>query len=253
MAVFIFVSGIIIGSFLNVCVHRIPKQESIIFPRSYCPKCEIPLKWYNLIPILSFLLQRGRCKYCGKRISLRYPIVELLNGIIYLIIFLHYGLSLNFIFYAYLFSLFGIIIFIDLENLLIPNILVLLVLLGSIIFSILNLLFYNSTLNLINSLMGLGVGLLIFLIIFFASKGEIGGGDVKLIGVLGFILGIPRIILSILLSFLIGGIVSIILLCFKIKGRKDCIPFAPSLILGFIITLFWGDRIINWYIINFLF
>ncbi|MCF6465640.1 prepilin peptidase [Clostridium sp. Cult2] len=252
MVILIFLLGIIIGSFLNVCIYRIPKGESIVFPSSHCPGCSTPLKWYDLVPVLSFLFQGGKCRYCGENISPRYPIVELLDGIIFITLYFILGFNLDFIFYAFLFSLLIIITFIDLDYQIIPNILVILILLGSIIYKLLNLLLYGIPLNLFNGLMGLTISGLIFLIILIVSKGGMGGGDVKLIGVLGFILGVPKIFLNIFLSFLIGGIISIFLLGFKIKGRKDPIPFGPFITLAFTITLFWGNRIIDWYIASFL-
>lgn len=252
MKIPIFLLGTIIGSFLNVCIHRIPKKESIVFPGSYCPSCSTPLKWYDLIPVLSFLFLKGKCRCCGERISPKYPTVELLNGIIFVMLFSKFGFNLDFIFYTFLFSLFIIISFIDLDYQIIPNTMVLFILLVSMVYKILNLLLYSVPSNLVNSLIGLSLSGLIFLTILIVSKGGMGGGDVKLIGTLGFILGVPRIFLNIFLSFLTGGIISIFLLVFKIKERKDPIPFGPFIILGFIITLFWGDKIVNWYLVNFL-
>lgn len=252
MTILIFLLGTIIGSFLNVCIHRIPKEESIIFPGSYCPSCSTPLEWYDLVPVLSFLFLKGKCRYCGERISPRCPIVELLNGFIFVMLYSKFRFNLDFIFYTFLFSLFIIITFIDLDYQIIPSTMILFILVGSIVYKILNLMLYSIPVNFVNSLMGLGVSILIFLIIFVVSKGGMGGGDVKLIGVLGFILGISKIFLNIFLSFLAGGIISVLLLVFKIKGRKDPIPFGPFIILGFIITLFWGDKIINWYLVSFL-
>ena len=167
-------------------------------------------------------------------------------------LFSKFGFNLDFIFYTFLFSLFIIISFIDLDYQIIPNTMVLFILLVSMVYKILNLLLYSVPSNLVNSLIGLSLSGLIFLTILIVSKGGMGGGDVKLIGTLGFILGVPRIFLNIFLSFLTGGIISIFLLVFKIKERKDPIPFGPFIILGFIITLFWGDKIINWYLVSFL-
>lgn len=253
MFIQIFLLGIIIGSFLNVCIYRIPREESIVFPGSYCPRCSTPLKWYHLVPILSFLFQRAKCKYCGEKISPRYPAVEFLNGVIFLLLYLKFGFNINFIFYAFLFSILTIIIFIDIDHQIIPNALVLFILIGKNICIFIQYFLYNISLNLVDNISGLVVSGIIFSIIFIISKGGMGGGDVKLIAVLGFVLGIPKIILNIFLAFLIGGIISILLLAFKIKGRKDPIPFGPFIILAFTITLFWGDMIINWYLRSFIY
>ena len=250
MSIIIFLLGTIIGSFLNVCIYRIPREESIVFPGSHCLSCSTPLKWYDLIPILSFLQLRGKCRYCGEKISPRYPFVELLNGIIYLLLYAKVGLGIDFIYYSFLMSILTIIFFIDIDHQIIPNTLVLLILIWDIIYKFINFLIYNLPLNLINHLLGLIVGFILFLLIFILSKGGMGGGDVKLMGVFGFTLGIPRIFLNIFLSFVLGGIISIFLLAFKIKKRKDPIAFGPFLIIGFLVSLFWGYEIIDWYLFN---
>lgn len=248
MAIIIFLLGITIGSFLNVCIYRIPKGESLVFPTSHCIKCNTPLKWYNLIPIISFILQKGRCRYCREAISLQYPVVELLTGIILTILYFNIGINIDFIYYLFLFSLLIIITFIDIKHQIIPDGLILSILIGTILYKSIQYLLFDVPINLLNGLIGFIISSLFFLIIIIVSKGGMGGGDLKLIGVFGFILGFPEIILNIFLSFIIGGMVSILLLAFKIKGRKDPIPFGPFIILGFIVTLFWGTCIISWYI-----
>ena len=250
MSTLVFLVGIIIGSFLNVCICRIPKEGSLVFPGSHCPKCSTPLQWFDLIPIISFILGGGKCRYCGKSISSQYLLVELITGFIFTILYYYFGFNIDFIFYSFIFSILIIIAFIDIDHQIIPNRLVLIILLGTLLYKYIHYLLYSRSLYLINSIMGLIISSLFFLIIVILSKGGMGGGDVKLIGALGFILGIPKIILNIFLSFLIGGVVSVLLLAFNIKGRKDPIPFGPFIVLGFIITFFAGDRIINWYILN---
>lgn len=252
MSIFIFLLGTIIGSFLNVCIYRIPREESILYPPSHCPNCGTPLHWYDLIPILSYILQRGKCRYCRESISLQYPVIECLNGLLYLAIYNKFGLSMDFIFYGTIFSVLLIISFIDLHFQIIPDFLNILILILAIIYKILQFTLYGISSNLFNSILALIISGGIFLIIVILSKGGMGGGDVKLIGVLGFILGIKMVLLNIFLSFILGAIISIFLLLFKIKERKDSIPFGPFICLAFIITVFWGDLIINWYIISFL-
>lgn len=252
MAIVIFLLGTIIGSFLNVCIYRIPKDESIIFPGSHCANCSTPLKWYDLIPVLSFLFLRGKCRYCGDKISLQYPVIELLSGIIFLIFYYRLGLNIDFIYYTFLFSIFIIIVLIDCRHQIIPNSLVLLILIGTFIYRLIEFFIYDKHLSLFNYLYGLLISVILFLLIFIISKGGIGGGDIKLIGVLGFILGFPEIILNIFLSFLIGAIISVFLLAFRIKNKKDPIPFGPFIILGFVVTFFWGEIIIDWYMLTML-
>lgn len=252
MYILIFTLGIIIGSFLNVCIYRIPREESIVFPSSHCTYCSTPLKWYDLIPIFSFLSLRGKCRYCGGAISPQYPIVELLNGFLCLLNFYYFGLSIDFVFYSFLISILIVISFIDYYEQIIPDGLVFIILVSSIIYKFTIYFIYKSPITLWNSIMGFLTGGLLFLLIAVVSKGAMGGGDIKLIAVLGFILGLKKTLLNILLSFLIGAVFSILLLLSGKKGRKDAIPFGPFICLAFLITILYGDGIINWYISKFL-
>lgn len=247
MSILIFLLGTIIGSFLNVCLYRIPKGQSVVYPASNCPNCGTPLKWYNLIPILSFIVQKGKCGYCREKISLQYPIVEFSNGLFYLLFYNKFDLSTDFVFYSIIFSLLLIILFIDLHHQIIPNSLNILILITAIIYKIIQYILYDIPPNLINSLLGLIISSGAFFLIIIISKGGMGGGDMKLIGVLGFILGLKKIILTIFLSFMFGAIISILLLLFKIKGRKDPIPFGPFICLAFMMVVFLGDGILLWY------
>lgn len=253
MYILTFVLGAIIGSFLNVCIYRIPREESIAYPSSHCPKCSTPLKWYDLIPILSFLFQKGKCRYCGDSISPQYPIVELLNGILYTIIFFLSGASIDSIFYSLIVSILVIISFIDYYHQIIPDSLVVILIMLTICYKFTVFILCKTPFDLINSILALIIGGGLFLIIALVSKGGMGGGDIKLISILGFILGLKKILLNILLSFIIGAVFSIFLLLLKKKGKKDAIPFGPFINIAFVITLFGGDRIIYWYINNFLF
>ena len=248
MILLISLYGLLIGSFLNVCIYRIPREESIVFPSSHCPTCGTSLKWHDLVPVFSYLVLRGNCRYCGEKISPQYPIVELLNSLVYILIYYKFGFSLNFLFYGIIFSILIIIGFIDLKEMIIPDILVILILITTIIYKLLTFILYSKYPDLLNSIGGLVLSSLLFILIIDLSKGGMGGGDVTLIGSLGFILGIKNIFLTIFLSFILGAIISVILLITKIKGKKDPIPFGPFIILGFFITVFWGDELINWYL-----
>ena len=247
MTILISLYGLLIGSFLNVCIYRMPRDKSIAFPPSHCPNCNTNLKWYNLIPVLSFMVQRGKCGYCREKISLQYPIVELLNAITYLFIYLKFGLTLEFFFYAIIFSILIIIALIDLKEMIISDVLVVLILGITTIYKILSYILYNKSPQLLNSIGGLVLSSLLFGIIILISQGGMGGGDLTLIGSLGFILGTKKIFLTIFLSFILGAIISVFLLITKIKGRKDPIPFGPFIILGFFIAVFWGEGLISWY------
>jgi len=251
MGILIFIYGLIIGSFLNVCIYRIPREESIVFPSSHCPKCGTSLRVIDLIPVFSYLFQRGKCRYCREQISIQYPLIELLNAILYIFIYRYYGLTLEFFFYVVIFSILLVITVIDLKHMVIPDILVVSILIIAIIYKILSFILYANPLNLLNSIGGLVISGLLFLLIILISKGGMGGGDVTLIASLGFIFGVKGILLTIFLSFLTGSVISVILLISRIKTKKDPIPFGPFIVLGFFIANFWGDKLVNWYISKF--
>lgn len=248
MALLSFILGIIIGSFLNVCIYRIPRGESVVFPASHCTSCGVPLKWYNLIPLLSYIFQRGKCSYCGEKISLQYPIIELLDGFVYLYMYSHFGFNIDFIFYSIVFSILIVISIIDFMYQIIPDSLNIIILIIAIIYKIFKYRLYGVSPNIVNSILGILLSSGLFLLIAVISKGGMGGGDIKLIGVLGFVLGLRMVCLNILLSFILAGIISIVLLAFKIVGIKDPIPFGPFICFSFMITAIWGDKIINWYL-----
>ncbi|WP_409227551.1 prepilin peptidase [Gudongella sp. SC589] len=248
MVFLIFIYGLLIGSFLNVLIYRIPRDENIAWPGSHCTSCGHGLKWYDNIPLFSYLFLRGRCRYCGERISLQYPAVEAVNAIIYVLLYIFfYQVKLDFVFYALISSALVAITFIDLKDQLIPDSLVLSVLILSILHKSLLHFYEGIPFPFVESLLGLLVAGGIFLLIVYFSGGGMGGGDVTLIGALGFVLGLRRIFLVIFLSFLLGAIISVFLLATRLKTRKDPIPFGPFIVLGFFIALFLGDNLLDWY------
>lgn len=232
--------GVLIGSFLNVCIYRIPKKQSIAYPPSHCPKCDESLKPVDLLPVISYFLNKGKCRYCGEKISPQYPIVELLNGIIYFILFFKFGLSITFIKYAILTSLLIVISFIDYKLKIISDELIIFGLVIGVVFNILN---FSS--GFVNGILGLLIGGGIFFII--ALLGPMGGGDIKLLGVLGFWLGWKNILLITLLSFVIGAIVSVVLVILGVKNRKDTIPFGPFIAIATFISIVFGSQVLTWY------
>ncbi|NLL81618.1 MAG: prepilin peptidase [Tissierellia bacterium] len=248
MTILILIYGLIIGSFLNVCIYRIPRSESIVWPGSHCPGCYTGLRWYDNIPVLSYFLLKGQCRYCREKISLQYPLVETLNAIVYIIMYYKFSFTIDFVFYSLLSSLLIIIGFIDLKEMIIPDVLVIGILVLTLIYKGVNYLLYGITANLLYSLGGMFIAGGMFLAILILSGGGMGDGDVTLIGALGFVLGIKYILLTVFLSFVIGAIISIFLLITKIKTRKDPIPFGPLIILGFFITVLLGEELINLYI-----
>jgi len=246
--VLIFILGLIVGSFSNVCIYRIPRNESIIYPASHCPKCRSNISPKDNIPLLSYILLKGRCRNCKSKISIQYPIVELLTGLIYLIIYLTYGLSIQSLIYIILSSALIIIAFIDLNEQIVPDVISLP---GITIGFILG--FLVPYISFINSALGVVVGGGIILIIGLAGsvifkKEAMGGGDVKLAAMIGAFLGWRYIIISLFLGFFLGALAGVILIISKIKSREDTVPFGPFIVLGSFITLLWGEKIITWYL-----
>lgn len=243
----IILYGILIGSFLNVCIYRIPRNESIAFPPSHCTTCGNPLKIKDLIPVFSYLSLKGKCRYCREKISLQYPIVELFNAMIHLILFMKFGISLVFAKYALLSSLLIIVFFIDLTHQIIPDGIILLGLAASIVW----LVFHIGDVSWISGIIGFLLGGGLFLLIALVTHGAMGGGDIKLMGMLGLYLGWEHILLITFFSFIIGAIVSMLLIFCKLKGRKDYIPFGPFIGIAALLSIFFGNAIIQWYIMRF--
>jgi len=246
--VLIFILGLIVGSFSNVCIYRIPRNESIIYPASHCPKCRSKIKPVDNIPLLSYILLKGRCRNCKSKISIQYPIVELLTGLTYLIIYLIYGLSIQSLIYIILSSALIIIAFIDLNEQIVPDVISLP---GIVIGFIIS--FFVPYISFINSALGVVVGGGIILIIGLGGsvifkKEAMGGGDIKLAAMIGAFLGWRYIIISLFLGFFLGALAGIFLILSKIKSREDVVPFGPFIVLGSMITLLWGEKIITWYI-----
>lgn len=238
----------LMGSFYNVCIHRIFCGESIVFPPSHCPKCKHPLKVWDLIPVISFVLLGGRCRYCKERISFRYPIVEILTSGAYILLYISFGLSLEMLIYSIFIGILIIVSFIDIEHQIVPNSLVLLgLLLG--IFSILIGVTVKPLDGLIGFVIGAGILFLIAVLgkLFMGVEG-MGGGDIKLLGMIGLFLGWKMTLMTLLFSIYFGGIFAIILLLSKRKKRGEYIPFGPFISLASFIVLLWGEKILTWYL-----
>ncbi len=248
---YIFIIGIIFGSFFNVCIFRIPNKESISNPPSHCYKCNNRLTYLDLIPILSWILLKGRCRYCGQNISPRYPLIELLTGILFIIIYNVYGLNFITINYLVLISLLIIITFIDIDYYIIPDSIIIF---GSIFAVLFNL--TNKGISIRDSIIsGLvcsgGMLILIILIELVVKKEVMGGGDIKLFFMIGLFLGLKLGFLTILLSVYVGsfyGIGTIIYSKIKKQEYNSMIPYAPFISIGAIISVLCGTNIINWYI-----
>jgi len=227
------VFGLILGSFFNVCIYRIQRGKSVIFPsNSYCPGCKTPIKWHDNIPVLSFLLLRGRCRACSSKISLRYPIVELLTGILFVLFFLKFGLEKIYFFYIILVGYMIVLTFIDIDKKEVPDAVIVFLFMTGFI---LNTLEMNRGINIFAGLTGaLAGGFVIYLMNYF-TDGKIGEGDVKLFAALGFCLGLKGITGLILWAFIAGGAISAVLVLVKKVKRTDKIAFVPFVALAFVI------------------
>jgi len=238
-----FILGTAIGSFLNLCALRMPQRKKIVNDRSACPECGHVLGVPDLIPVLSYLGLRGRCRYCRKRISFRYPLVELFTGGLFAAVFSVYGLQPVTIVYLFMASILLIAALIDLDHMYIPNELVVF---GLISGTVINPLFGTG------SLTGLALGFIAGAFplagVYLVSRGGMGAGDVKLGGVLGVFLGWQLTLVALFLSFLSGAAAGIMLMVSGQKSRKDAISFGPFLALGGIAASLWGWPVIEWYI-----
>ncbi|MDO9308979.1 MAG: prepilin peptidase [Deltaproteobacteria bacterium] len=247
-ALFSFVFGMVVGSFLNVCICRMPKDESIVSPPSHCPHCNYQIRWYDNIPVISYLFLRGRCRGCGARISLQYPLVELLNGIISLLLFLRFGPTLAFAVLFVFCSALVVITFIDIEHQIIPDEISLP---GIIIGFVMS--FFLQGHNWLNSLLGilLGGGSLLFVAYgyqWLTGKEGMGGGDIKLLAMMGAFLGWKSIPFIILASSLVGSVVGVSIMLLQKKDSKLAIPFGPYLAFGAVLYIFYGRPLIEWYL-----
>ncbi len=247
-SVIFFILGLLIGSFINVCIYRLPKKESIVAPRSYCPSCQHPVRSYDNIPVLSFLLLRGRCRDCHAVISWQYPAVELVHAVGYLLIFNQFGLSIETLVYAIFFSALLTITVIDLYHQIIPDSI-------SLPGIVIGLLAASTVLStgpkdaVIGLLLGGGLFYAIAILsVVLLKKEGMGGGDIKLVAMIGALLGWQKVILVVFLASVIGSIIGIVLIATRLRGRQDPIPFGPFLAMGAIIAVFFGDGIIDWYV-----
>jgi leader peptidase (prepilin peptidase)/N-methyltransferase len=240
--------GAIVGSFLNVCIHRVPKGESIVAPGSHCPHCKSPIKFYDNIPLVSYLLLGRKCRYCHGVISIQYPLVEGVTALSSFLLFVRFGVSWSYFFYFAFVAALIVITVIDLFHQIIPDVISLpgigVGLLACLIFP--GLPFLNS---LIGMLLGGGSLFVVGTLYQWLFKREgMGGGDVKLLAMIGAFLGWKAVILTILLSSLIGSITGVIVMVARGKDFKYAIPFGPFLSLGAVISLFYGQAIITWYL-----
>ncbi len=247
MVLYSVLIGLALGSFLNVCIYRIPLKKSIIKPPSVCPKCGKRIRFYDNIPLISYLFLRGRCRHCRGYISWEYPLVEAITGLLSLALFIRYGLSLQFLFFFLFAGTLVVISFIDLHHRIIPDVLSLPGILAGWAYSLLagHIPWLDS---LIGSIAGAGALFLVALVYQRLTGREgMGGGDIKLLGMIGAWMGWRSLPFIVLISSLTGAVIGSIFILIAGKGYRFRIPFGPFLSLGALIYLFFGLRLTSWY------
>jgi len=243
-----FLFGTILGSFLNVCIYRLPMEESVVAPRSRCPSCGTPIRSLDNIPLLSFVILRGRCRACGNPISWRYPLVEALTGTLFAMTVARFGVTLQTVFLLAFLCGLVVVSFIDLDHQIIPNAITLP---GIPLGLLAGLLLVEPPLldRVIGTLLGAGF---LYLVLFYGGalygQEAMGEGDLNLIALVGAFLGWKAVALTILLGCLFGSAVGLGLMAIRRLGRRQHIPFGPFLSLGAVVALFWGERLMAWYL-----
>ena len=245
---YIFFLGMCIGSFLNVCIYRLPAGKSIVRPASACPSCGTVIRWYDNIPLISYVILLGRCRGCNTRISIRYPIIEVLCGLFAMVSAMQYGYSLPALIYFILIAALLVITFIDIDHRIIPDIISLPGIPLGFISS-----FFLPQLKWSDSLIGILAGGGSLLAVawgyqLITGKDGMGGGDVKLLAMIGAFLGWKGVLFTIMASSLIGTVIGVTLMVRSGKDMKMAVPFGPFLATGAIIYIFWGPRLVEWYL-----
>lgn len=260
--IIIFIFSLAVGSFLNVCIYRLPREKSIISPPSFCPNCKQRIKWFDNIPVVSFVILKGKCRYCRAAISVRYPAVEILTAIIFCLNFFFFGFTFSFWVWCLFLSSLIVISFIDLKFQIIPEIITI----GGIVVGLGLSFFYPEALfpvrekAFLNSLLGILIGggsiYLVGLLgnLLFRKKikslglkESMGFGDVELMAMIGAFLGWKLVILCFLIAPILGSVVG---LAVMIKRRGEIIPYGPFLSLASLVCLYWGRDVLKWFLMS---
>lgn len=252
-----FIFGASLGSFFNVVIDRLPQGGSLLFPSSHCPECNRSLAKKDMFPVLSYLLLKGRCRYCGSSIPIRILYVELGTGLLFALLYLYYGLTWELALTIVYSGIFIVLSVVDLEQKILPNKIVYpgivlafaVACFGTILgFQPLAIAQFGFSLWIVDAVIGAIAGFVLLFIVAMIFRGGMGWGDVKLAGMIGMIVGFPLIFVSLFIAIILGGVVACFLLLTRIKKRKETIPFGPFLAAATIIILLWGDVILKWYL-----
>ncbi|HPA14561.1 MAG TPA: prepilin peptidase [Desulfobacterales bacterium] len=242
-----FTFGMCIGSFMNVCIYRLPISKSIVYPGSMCPTCGNPIRFYDNIPVFSYLWLRGKCRHCETPIPFRYPLVEIMGGFLALCVYMKFGLTIESLIYYALIASLLVITFIDIDHTMIPDIITLPgIPIGFLASMVL------PSMKVIDSLLGIlaGGGILYFVgwaYHLITKKEGMGGGDIKLLAMIGAFLGWKGVIFTVFIASTVGAATGILIMLRVNKDMKLAIPFGPFLSLGAIAYVFFGPELIYWY------
>ena len=248
--------GLVVGSFLNVCIDRLPQNKSIVFPPSHCEACDHKLSAKDLIPVFSYLRLRGRCRYCQASVPRRLFWVELATGLIFAFLFCRYVIFspepgiIAFVILAFYACLFIVISVIDLEHGLILNKVVYPSMVVALLLALYPWPWLNESMGMRVAYAALGgaIGFVVFLLIALISRGGMGWGDVKLAALIGLATGFPLVFVAIIMAAIVGGVVAVALVIAKKRKRRETVPFGPFLALAGMVTLLWGSNILTWYL-----
>lgn len=241
---FIGILGLVIGSFLNVCIYRIPREESIAYPPSHCTNCNHKLTPIDLVPVLSYLFLRGRCRYCKEKISIRYPAIEFLNSVLYLIIYLKFGLTIIAAKYCILASILIVIGMIDYDTQFVFTSTTIFGGIVGIAFLAIQAFVYDY--GIIDFILGGLIGFGLIGCIVFLTKG-MGEGDIEIAAICGLFLGVKGVLIGLFIAIILGGIIGIIILALKLKNAKEKIAFGPCIAIGSLISMVWGVKMLEYY------
>jgi leader peptidase (prepilin peptidase)/N-methyltransferase len=242
----VVVFGLVLGSFLNVVIARLPERRSLWAPRSACPGCGAAIAWYDNVPLLSFALLRGRCRACAMPIPWRYPLVEAATGAAFALAWIEFGPSVEFVVAAALLAALIATTAIDLRHQIIPDAITLPGILAGILANV-----ATRHLSWTEVALGIALGGGVFFAIIVASGGGMGAGDMKLGAMLGAFLGWKIVLFGLMVAVVVGGAWALALIALGLRGRKDAIPFGPFLALGGAAALFWGEGVVQWYVAGF--
>jgi len=248
--------GLALGSFFNVCIYRIPRKESILFPPSHCVKCGERIKATDLIPVISYIILKGRCRNCKEKISPQYPVVEVLTATLFSLLYLIYGYHIGYMIFLMLFaSILIVVTFIDLEHKIIPDVIVLPGMFAGILINITGSLLRhdNPFISWSDCMLGiLAGGLPLYLVgligTLITGREAMGGGDVKLMAMVGAFIGWKLVLLALFLGVLLGAVIGVVIKAMSKNQGLTEIPFGPMLSAGSLIAALYGEKIISWYL-----